>query len=326
MMTRKRILIGIGSLVLLLLPFVGGQWISPLDGITGNESVRFILLHLRIPRVILALLAGGGLALAGLVFQALFRNPLASPYTLGVATGASLMVVLFLQFFQYSSLLASSGLVLFAFTGSNISMVLIYLLSRKYGQILPSRMIIAGIALNYFFSGIISLILYYSRHTDIFQIFRWMMGGLDIVGYRVLFFLIPVMVLISLLLFLMVKPIAIMGTSEEFAYGKGVDVRKYRKAIFWIVSLLTASIVAFTGPIAFVGLMIPHFSRMLFGADLRKIFFPTFWLGGIFLAVVDTIGRTLFYPLDFPVGILTGLLGGPFFVWLIYREKKVRFF
>jgi iron complex transport system permease protein len=301
------------------LPFLSGTPIHPFH-ITAEDYQ--ILMMLRIPRLLLAILAGGGLALVGLVFQSLFRNPLASPYTLGVASGATFFIVLFVQIIHVSNLWIQGGSILFAFFGGNLSIFLIYFLSRKSGFMQTHRMILSGVALTYFFSGLISLFLYYSNYTDVFQILRWMMGGLDVIGFGFLKILLPIEIVCGILLFLLMRPVYIMSTSHEFAYAKGVDVQKYQKWVFWLASFLTAAIVSFTGPIAFIGLMVPHMIRLLFGNNLQKIFLVTFLGGGLFLSVIDTTGTFMFYPLNFPVGILTGLLGAPFFFWLLIRESR----
>lgn len=311
----------VGSALLLLLPFFSGKFIPFSVLFLNGGGEKSILFSLRIPRIILAIITGGGLSIAGLVFQSLFRNSLASPYTLGVASGASFMVVLFMHVVTVSGILFHGGIILVAFLGGNLSIFLIYFLSRASGQIHPHRMILAGVALTFFFSGLITVILFYSSFANAYQMLRWMMGGLDILGYKAFSFLIPISSILILILYVLVKPLNIMSTSHEFAYSKGVDVQKYQRLVFWIASFLTATIVSITGPIAFVGLMIPHIARLLFGANLRAVFVPTFFLGAIFLALIDSIGKYIFYPMDFPVGVLTGLLGGPFFVWLLYKEK-----
>ncbi|GAB4173253.1 MAG: iron ABC transporter permease [Calditrichia bacterium] len=306
------------------LPLIAGQPISLSEVIKADTLDFSIYWKLRFPRMVLGLICGGGLALVGLIFQSIFRNSLASPYTLGVASGASLFVVLTISFLGSVSVVAQGGMIFMAFMGANLSILLIYLLAQSSGQLQTGKMILAGVALSYIFSAIIAITYFYSNTTETYQMLRWMMGGLEVKGYQFLWMLGPLAIISIVLLFLMIKPINIISTSGEFAAGKGVDVHKIQKYSFLTASLLTAGIVSYAGPIAFVGLMIPHIVRQIFGVNLKHNFLPVLLTGGLFLISVDSVARYLFYPVDFPVGILTGILGGPFFLLLLYKERKNR--
>ncbi len=311
--------------VLILAPLVGSQ---PLDYqqvlayLNGEETADgLIFFQIRLPRLLLGILAGASLAVAGVVFQALLRNPLATPYTLGVASGSALGALLVIKTGFYFTFLGFSSTQLAAFTGSLLTVLLVYMLSRRSGKISVHGMILAGVTINFFFSAMILILHYIADFTETHQMIRWTIGGLDIVEYGTILQGLPVLIISFIVLWGFGRTFNILSTSEETAFSKGVNVPRLQKIAFIIASLITGTVVALSGPIGFIGLIIPHLLRLLGGPDHRYLIPASIFLGGGFLAFADTIARTVLAPIDLPVGIITTLLGGPFFLWLLVQKQ-----
>lgn len=312
--------------VLVFTPLAGSQ---PLDYhqvltyLRGESTPDgLIFFRIRLPRIFLGVLTGASLAVAGVIFQALLRNPLATPYTLGVASGSALGALLVIKSGVYFSFLGFSSVQLAAFAGSLLTVLLVYAISRRAGRISIYGMILAGVTISFFFSALILILHYLADFTETQQMIRWTMGGLDIVEYGVLLRTLPLLLISFLVLWGMSSTFNILSTSEETALSKGVDVPRVQILAFVIASLLTGAVVALSGPIGFVGLIIPHLLRLLGGPDHRYLIPASILLGGGFLALSDTLARTLFAPVDLPVGIITTLLGGPFFLWLLIQKRS----
>jgi iron complex transport system permease protein len=308
------VLVGAG----ILLPCIGRTFYQP-----GTE-----IYWLRFHRTALALIAGGGLALAGLVFQAMFRNPLATPYTLGVASGAAFGAAVCLQTTVRLGLPALVGAIpivsLGAFLGAFLAMGVVLALSRRRNTS-TEQMLLAGVAVNFFFSSMIVLLQYLSAPHDAFQILRWTMGGVQDATYAADWLrLTPVVLLLMLYLMLQSRTMNVFVTGNDRAKSLGVNVDRFRTVLFIVTSLVVGAIVSVTGPIGFVGLLVPHVARLLVGPDHRQLIISTAFLGAIFLAVCDTTGRLLVHPGEFPVGIITSLLGGPFFLWLLLNRTDAK--
>jgi iron complex transport system permease protein len=279
---------------------------------------------LRFHRTALALFAGGGLALAGLVFQAMFRNPLATPYTLGVASGAALGAAVCLQStIQLGLPILILGTIptvsLGAFLGAALAMGIVLALSR--GRDTSSeQMLLAGVAVNFFFSSLIVLLQYLSARHDALQILRWTMGGVQDAMPADWHRLTPIVLLLMLFLLIQSRTMNVFVTGNDRAQSLGVNVNRFRTTLFIATSLVVGAIVSVTGPIGFVGLMIPHVTRLFIGPDHRLLIISTGFLGAVFLASCDALGRLFFQPAELPVGIITSLLGGPFFLWLLLKK------
>ncbi len=316
--------------VLASAPFFGVERI-PLRALWGDvpdvDDARmkvYILWNLRIPRVLEAFLAGTALATGGMVFQAMFRNPLASPFTLGVSSGAALGAAVCILSNWTFSFLGLPGIALCAFAGAVLSIIVVYLLTAGSGQGASSAtMLLAGVAVSFFFSSVILFLQYMADPTRSFRMLRWVMGGLtDVFGFDVFWQTMPLVVIGSLVAWYLTHELNLLATGEEFAFSRGVNVSRTKLALFGAVSLMVGAVVAVCGPIGFVGLMVPHICRLLVGPDHRYLF-PLSWLfGGTFLVVCDTAARMLMAPTELPVGILTALLGGPFFVWLLLARRR----
>jgi len=320
-MTPKRLLLSAVLLLVLaasaiLLPCVGQTFQPP-----GTE-----IYWLRFHRTALALIAGAGLALAGLVFQAMFRNPLATPYTLGVASGAAFGAALCLQTTVRLGLptaIFSIPTVSFgAFFGAFLAMGVVLGLTRRRDTT-TEQMLLAGVAVNFFFASLIVLLQYLSAPHDAFQILRWTMGGVQNATDAADWLrLIPVVLLLMVFLASQSRTMNVFVTGDERAKSLGVNVDRFRMILFIGTSLVVGFIVSVTGPIGFVGLLIPHVARLIVGPDHRLLIISTGFLGAVFLAWCDTLGRWISHPAEFPVGIITALLGGPFFLWLLLKRKE----
>jgi len=312
---------------ILLLVLVALAFLFPCIGRTSYSSapeVYWQIYWLRFHRTLLALIAGGGLALAGLVFQAMFRNPLATPYTLGVASGAAFGAAVCLQTTMRFSLPSLIGAIptvsLGAFLGASLAMGIVLALSRCRDTS-TEQMLLAGVAVNFFFSSMIVLVQYLSAPHDAFQILRWTMGGVQSATSADWLRLTPIVLLLMLLLLGQSRTMNVFVTGSDRAKSLGVNVGRFRTVLFVATSLVVGVIVSVTGPIGFVGLIIPHVARLLTGPDHRLLILSTGLLGAIFLAVCDTMGRWTFYPAELPVGIITSLLGAPFFLWLLLKSR-----
>jgi iron complex transport system permease protein len=268
------------------------------------------------------MLVGGGLAVAGLIFQTLLRNSLATPFTLGVASGGAFGAVLAIKSGIVFSILGISVLPLFSFSGSILAVFVVYQIAKTKGHLPTTTLLLAGITLNFIFSSTIMFVQYLSDFTQTFQIVRWMMGGLDIFGYETIIKILPFFTIGLILLIIILRDLNLLGIGEEFALSKGVNTARTKKTAFLGASLITGSLVAFSGPIGFIGLIIPHMIRLRLSADHRIMFPATFFLGAFFLIVCDTFARTIIAPTEIPVGIITALTGGPFFIWLLKTRKK----
>jgi len=287
---------------------------------TGQEWE--ILLNIRIPRVLCAFLAGAMLSLSGMSFQALFRNPLATPFTLGVSAGAALGAAVFIRIGLAFTILGISGISLAAFGGAMLAVALVYGLTKLKGGFSTTTLLLAGIAISFFFSSLILFMQYVSGLTHSFRIVHWMMGSLTSADYGKLINLLPFIGTGGVLLTFLHREMNLLMVGEDIAISRGVNVGLVKKLIFLAASLMVGGVVSICGPIGFVGMMSPHICRLLVGADHRFLTPATFLFGGLFLTLCDTLSRTLIAPSEIPVGIITALLGGPFFIWLLLNRKN----
>jgi iron complex transport system permease protein len=316
-------------LVLLLLwvavvvgaPLVGSQPISLGDVLRGDPTAEAIFWQLRLPRVLLALLAGAGLAVSGLAFQTLFRNELAEPYTLGIATGAALGAVLSLRLEEMGVLLGMPLVSLASFAGAiGATALVVGLAWRRKGN--TGTLLLAGIAVSLSCSALILFLQYLSDSTQTFRMVRWMMGGLSVVGYGEVLWAAPWVLGGAAVLLALRWDLNLLLTGEELAASRGVDLVRLRLRVLGVSSLMIGALVAVAGPIGFVGLMVPHMLRRWVGHDHLFLAPACLLGGGAFLAVCDLAARTVMSPAELPVGVLTALLGGPFFLWLLVLGRK----
>ncbi|OGR94551.1 MAG: iron ABC transporter [Elusimicrobia bacterium RIFCSPLOWO2_01_FULL_64_13] len=306
---------------LLLAPFLGTRFIAPssvLPAASGAESRIFW--SIRMPRVLLAFLVGSGLSVSGMVFQAMFRNPLATPFTLGVSSGASLGTAVYVRLGLSFSLLFIPGLTWFAFLGALLTILIVYGIARASRGFSAGNMLLSGVAVGLFFSSAILFIQYTSNFGDAYRILRWLMGGLETVGYGAVLNLLPLILAGGAAVLYLSRELDLLTTGEELAASRGVNVDGTRKALFLITSLMVGATVSVSGPIGFVGMMVPHICRILIGSEHRFLAPAALLSGGVFLVLCDLLARTVIAPAEVPVGIITALLGGPFFLWLLIRR------
>lgn len=304
---------------LMLTPFLGTNLIEPNSLMDKANPEYLIFWRLRLPRALGAFLAGAGLSLSGLGFQALFHNPLATPFTLGISSGAALGASIYLRFGASLGLTAMAGSLVFALGGSFLSMLLVYGITHVRGGFSSSVMLLAGVIINFFFSSLVMFIQYISNAHDAVQIMRWLMGTLSGVELSRLWEL-AIVVWCGLGLFARIAPeLDLLTAGEELAQSRGVNVYKIKMLIFISGSLITGSIVSVTGPIGFVGMMIPQICRMWLGYAHETLVPVSFFIGGAFLLLCDLLARTILAPAELPIGILTSMLGAPFFLWILFR-------
>jgi len=311
------VLAAAAAIVLLASPFIGMERITPAS-LHGTEGISAdIFWRIRVPRVLTGFIAGASLALSGMAFQALFRNPLATPFTLGVSSGAAFGAALYLKAGLVMGLTWLPGQSLSAFVWAAVSIALVYGLTRVKRGFSTATMLIAGVAINFFFSSLILFMQYMSDFTQSFRIVRWLMGGVETIGYASVRILLPFMLIGTAIILYNLRELDLMALGEDIAAGRGVDVRKTRRSIFMAASLLVGGVVSVCGPIAFVGMMAPHICRLIVGEGHTRLAPASLLFGGTFLVLCDTLSRTVIAPAEIPVGVITALLGGPFFLWLL---------
>lgn len=306
-----------------LLAAVAGPWVGAFDvpwsallHPGADDWASRLFWSLRVPRALTGFLAGAILALSGLAFQALFRNPLATPFTLGVSSGASFGAVLLLRT-GWVLFAPMPGTVLAAFAGAVGCVALVYGLVRATGAASTSRLLLAGVAVNFFFSSLIMLIHYTADFQDTFRLMRWLMGGLAAANYGSVLTLLPFALGGAALVAWLAPELNLLATGEELALSRGVEAGRTRNALLLATSLMEGAVVAVCGPIGFIGIMVPHMCRLMLGADHRFLAPASFLLGGGLLVASDALARTVAMPAEVPVGVITALLGGPFFLWLL---------
>lgn len=339
-MKKKHIILFIILTVILFITIlisitIGVANISPLDSLKiivnkifqsnneldGKKIYENIIWNIRVPRIIVASLVGIGLSVTGASYQSLFKNPMADPYILGVSSGAGLGATIGIVLGLNISFLGISSITILAFIMSILTIVAVYTIS-KVGRKTPiTSLILSGVAISYLFSSIISILMIFnSQEAD--KIVFWLMGSLTTANWDHIKMLTPIVLLGSFFIWIYSRELNIMLMGEESAQMLGVDIEKIKLKLFLIVSLIVSTIVSITGIIGFVGLIIPHTVRMIVGANNRILIPISAISGGIFMIISDTIARTVVSPTELPVGAVTALFGGPYFIYLISKNKK----
>ncbi|MFK8331138.1 FecCD family ABC transporter permease [Pseudomonas sp. BJa5] len=282
---------------------------------TGQEHIVWLI---RVPRMLLAALVGGGLAMIGAVLQAVTRNPLADPHLLGVTSGATLGAVLVVL--HIGELLGVLTLPLAAFIGALCSMLLVLAIASRHGRLDSDRLLLCGVAVAFVMMAIANLLLFLGDHRASSAVMFWMLGGLGLARWELL--PIPaISVLLGLTLLLgMARALNALMAGEQTAVTLGLNARSVRLVAFLICSLLTGVLVAISGSIGFVGLMVPHIARRLVGAEHTRLLPVCLLVGSLFLIWVDVAARTLISPEDLPIGIATAAIGGVFFIGLMRKR------
>jgi iron complex transport system permease protein len=314
-------LCGLLALVVLFALSTGYQTLSWQE-LQTSETARTIFFRLRLPRVLLAVLVGASLSAVGAALQALFRNPLAEPFTLGVSGGGALGASVAIALGFGSSLAGIPLVFLTAFGGAALFVAIVYRLASSGPVFFPGALLLAGVVLNLIAGAGVLLIQFVTDYTRALQILRWMVGTLDVVGmdlvWRMALFLLPGI----LLLLYSTRDLHLIAMDEESAAALGVDVRKVERTVYAASSLVVGVAVAVAGPIGFVGLIVPHAVRLVLGEDLRIVTPCSMLLGAGFLVAADTFARTLLGASELPVGAVTALAGGPLFLLLLARRTR----
>ena len=315
------ILLGIGILSLCI-----GSTHIPLKKIVsliqqGRGTNEYsIIFDIRLPRILLGFAIGGALSLAGVLLQGMFRNPLVEPYTLGISGGAALGVCLNIVL-RLSQKFGPSTLPLFGFLGAGLVILLVYFLSIRKGMLKIQGVLLIGVMISFISSALVMLIMAVSRTEDLHGIIFWIMGSLEEPNW----FLIKAALLVSVLSlgvsYLFCFDLNALSLGEEEALHLGINIERSKRLLFIVASLLTGCSVAVAGIIGFVGLVVPHFVRMFVGGDHRILLVSSFLLGAVFLIFCDTLARTIIAPLELPVGVITGILGGILFVYALTKRK-----
>jgi iron complex transport system permease protein len=320
------VLIAIGLSAL----FVGSAGLSPsavaraLTGRAEPASVEAIVtLGLRLPRVAVAMLAGAALAVAGVGFQALTRNPLAEPSVLGVSSGAAFGVVLAQIMGFETGVVAALGVAVFAFAGALLAAAIVYLVSTAPGGLAVQTLLLAGVIVGIFFSAAITVIISVVDFNRLSGVIHWLLGSLSPIPVTSLV-LFAVLAAGGVWLILRhARELNLLALGEESARQLGVDAERLKRRVFLASALLTGTVVAFTGPIGFVGLIVPHVLRTLVGQDNRLLVPTSAVAGATFLLAADTLARNVVAPAELSVGVITAFCGAPFFVWVLRRRSQL---
>jgi len=308
----------------IIAPFIGTTHISLSN--VFNTSLPFadnidaqIFFLARLPRALAAALVGGSLAAAGVVFQGLLQNPLATPYTLGVSAGASLGAMVAIAFGATLPVIGVAGASL---AGALLAVLVVYALANaRHHGLSTTVLLLSGVTLNAFFSALILFVQYLSGFAETYRALRWLMGDLDIAGYAPLLGALPFLVLAFAAFTWLARPLNLLSLGDEAAGARGLDVRRAQRVAFFSASIATGAAVSVGGPIGFVGIIVPHLVRLVVGADHRLVLPASTFFGAAFLVACDVLARTVLAPMELPVGIITALIGGPFFLWLLLKRR-----
>ncbi len=303
-------------LIVAIAPFYGQIDLST-EGILDNTSMHYqVFWDLRFPRIVLAFLTGGVLGLAGLIFQTVFRNPMSTPFTLGVASGATLFTAIAIVFG------IASFVSFFAFLGSLLTILILFAITSKLQDIHTTSLLLVGIALSFFYSACLMVLFFISDLSQSYEIVRFTMGSLDTVGFTDVYFMLGASLTILAIALVYKHKIKLLLISYEFAQLKGVDVKKTNYILLFVVSISVGICVSITGPIGFIGLIVPHTLKTLYKKSSEKLILPIFFYSGVFLVFCDLIARNIGSNSDVPIGVVTSFLGAPFFIYLILSRKK----
>ncbi len=302
-------------------PLIGSARIDYARAWAGLSPDNEILFYVRLPRVLLALLAGGTLAVTGVLFQAILREPLAEPFTLGISSGSALGAVLTICF-GWTTIAGIPATWAAAFLGAATTLVVVLAIAFERRRVSSFTLLLAGVSINSIAMATILFLHNVATFSQSFAITRWLMGGIDAVEYRVLAVLAAIVLPVIAVVFWRSRDWNLLAVGEEWASSRGVSSTRLLVMGYVAGSLMTGSITAFTGPIGFIGLIVPHGLRILFGADHRVLVPCSFLLGAAFLIVCDTVARTVLSPTEVPVGVITAMLGGPFFIWLLRSKRR----
>ena len=288
-----------------------GKW-------TASDSS--IILDLRLPRILSGALVGSALAMAGSVLQALLRNPLADPFVLGISSGAAVGAVLAILFGLGATFLGAYAVPGSAFGGALFTLFLVYFIARVEGRAPTNTMLLAGVIVSSFFSAVIMFLISATSDEQIYNVTFWLMGNLEYMASQSLGIIFLFLMVGGGILFALARDLNLLALGEETAAELGVDVERVKKLAFIFASLITGAVVSVSGLIGFVGLIVPHVVRMIWGPDHRFLLPASALVGAMLMVVADTLARTVMAPTEIPVGVVTAMGGAPFFVYLLRKK------
>ncbi|MFY4805275.1 FecCD family ABC transporter permease [Aliarcobacter butzleri] len=310
----------LGLIIIFISPFLGETQINIKDIFEFSNSSNMVFWDLRVARVILAFFVGGILALSGLIFQIIFKNELITPYTLGIASGTTLFTAIGIILLPTMYIFISSIL------GSLFTILVLYIISKIINKTSigssTNSILLIGIALSYFYASALMLVFYMSSLQENYSIVRFTLGSLDTVGFSNSFVIFFVSIVFYVIIYLYKNKIKLLLISNDMAFLKGLNVDKTNLTLLVVVSLCVGITISFTGPIGFIGLVIPHIVKIIYKKSAEKLFFPTFFFGGVFLVFSDLISRNLNTDSTLPIGVVTAFIGAPFFIYLLIKRDK----
>ncbi|QDM01246.1 FecCD family ABC transporter permease [Aliarcobacter butzleri] len=313
----------LGLIIIFISPFLGETQINIKDIFEFSNSSNMVFWDLRVARVILAFFVGGILALSGLIFQIIFKNELITPYTLGIASGTTLFTAIGIILLPTIYIFISSIL------GSLFTILVLYIISKIINKTSigssTNSILLIGIALSYFYGSALMLVFYMSSLQENYSIVRFTLGSLDTVGFSNSFVIFFVSIVFYVIIYLYKNKIKLLLISNDMAFLKGLNVDKTNLTLLVVVSLCVGITISFTGPIGFIGLVIPHIVKLIYKKSAEKLFFPTFFFGGVFLVFSDLISRNLNTDSTLPIGVVTAFIGAPFFIYLLIKRNKTNF-
>ena len=315
------LLVAAGALMVGSAPISPRAVVGALVG-RGSDVERLVVLDLRLPRIAAALLAGAALAVAGVGFQALTRNPLADPSILGVSSGAAFGVVVAQLFGVGATVVAALGLTAFAFAGALAAAAAVYLIAASDGRLPVETLLLAGVIVGLFFSAAITVLISVVEFDRLAGVVHWMLGNLRAISPGALAVFAALLALGVWLILGRARQLNLLALGEEAAQQLGVEAERLKRRVFVGACLLTAAVVAFAGPIGFVGLIVPHAVRLLLGPDNRLLAPAALLAGAIFLLLADTLARDAIAPGELSVGVITSVCGAPFFVYLLRARHR----
>lgn len=316
----KAFLYILGLIIIFISPFLGETQINIKDIFEFSNSSNMVFWDLRVARVFLAFFVGGILALSGLIFQIIFKNELITPYTLGIASGTTLFTAIGIILLPTIYIFISSIL------GSLFTILVLYIISKIINKTSigssTNSILLIGIALSYFYASALMLVFYMSSLQENYSIVRFTLGSLDTVGFSNSFVIFFVSIVFYVIIYLYKNKIKLLLISNDMAFLKGLNVDKTNLTLLVVVSLCVGITISFTGPIGFIGLVIPHIVKIIYKKSAEKLFFPTLFFGGVFLVFSDLISRNLNTDSTLPIGVVTAFIGAPFFIYLLIKRDK----
>jgi iron complex transport system permease protein len=285
----------------------------------SNTTTSQIIFTIRLPRVLLAFAVGGGLSIAGAVFQAILMNPLAEPYILGVSSGGTFGAIL-----SFIIGLSFLGTQILSFSGALAVIFLVFVLGKRFGELEPNVLLLTGVMVGAFFAAAILLLMSLLEENLRTAVF-WLIGNLSLAKSESVNYVLPITIIVSILLALNSQKYNVLTLGADNAKQVGINVNLLRNGTYIISSIMIGSIVSVSGIIGFVGLLIPHVSRLLFGVDNRLVVPASFFVGASYLIIADTIARTIISPAELPVGAVTALIGAPIFIYLLRKRFNLYF-